>query len=63
MQITLYLFKTGKNHINDLDRTENCLSDGIKTKPPAAVGSEKTDFEVFQNMVKSHRVFEGQEFI
>ena len=40
-----------------LDRAENCLSNSIKTKPPAAVGSEKTDFEVLQNMVKLHRVF------
>ena len=61
LQITLYLFKTEKNHIHVL--AENCLSNGIKTNSPAAVGSEKTDFEVFQNMVKSHRVFEGQEFI
>ena len=40
-----------------LDRAENCLSNGIKKKPRAAVGSEKTDFEVFQNMVKLHRIF------
>ena len=46
-----------KNRMHVLDSAENCLSNGIKTKPPAAVGSEKTDFEVLQNMVKLHRVF------